>query len=180
MPFSGRETYMSPWTDHLLSLFPCPFKVEIKSSAKAFRRNRAGHNQQGNGEWLGMCALESNHLGYIQHSHLDVHLLFSKHARPRHFSSTLRISARWELTVVLSSGYFFNSSHLKIRRLSHREVIICSTHTRSQNCEQVCWHLYSLVPPEKWRYKLWYLPHRDVMRLRWNNLHNALSKGSRA
>ena len=57
------------------------FKVEINGSARAFRRNRTEHNQQGNGEWLRTDALESKRSGCIQLCHLDVHLLFSKHAQ---------------------------------------------------------------------------------------------------
>lgn len=37
-------------------------KVEIKSHEKISRRNKMGHDQQGNGSWLGICALKSNHL----------------------------------------------------------------------------------------------------------------------
>lgn len=70
------------------------FKVEIKGSAKAFRINRTGCNPEGNGERLGMRVLESDHLGSIQHCHLDVHLLFSKHAQGRPCSQHLtRISS---------------------------------------------------------------------------------------
>lgn len=38
-------------------------KVEIKSPVKISRRNKTGHDQQGNGSRLGICALKSNRLG---------------------------------------------------------------------------------------------------------------------
>lgn len=132
------------------------FKVEIKGSTKAFRRNRTGCNLEGNGERLGIGALESDHLGYIQRCHLDVHLLFSKHAQGRSCSE--------HLTCISSFG-----SHSNLTRWVFLLFIpFTDEKTEAQRGynllnpskePEVCWHLCSLAPLEKWGYKWWYLPH---------------------